>query len=291
MLGLSDKTWLLDMLQGQASASPLAPATFYDAYFGFGHCLRLADDARVFKVSLAGMALGACLTRLLGQAELTGRCLDLGTGSGALAILLRSLGGANIVASDIVPEAVTLAAQNELLNFPGPAIRFMQSDLFDGLEAGAGRFDTIIFNPPGWRTPSDAFLQQLESLGDASMAPASMFYGDSTLLRFLLALPGRLNTGGRAIVGLNSLVGIQDVLARYRAASDGAPPLSFRLLERHTFPLLFYTEAWRQLRAGLQGEFRRWREQNRAAYTVDSHGNLYWSYELVECRIGPGRDA
>lgn len=290
MLGLSDKTWLLDLLQGAATAPATSkgnPTTStYDAYFGLGHCLQLADDVRVFKVSLAGMALGACLTRLLRQADLAGRFLDLGTGSGALAILLRSLGAADITASDIVPQAVTLAAENELRNFPDAAIRFIQSDLFDGLGSGSDRFDTIVFNPPGWRAPSDAFIRQLESLGDASMAPASMFYGDSTLLRFLLELPDRLNAGGRAIIGLNSLVGIQDVLTRYRTACNGAPPLSFRLIERHTFPLLFYSEAWRQLRVGLQAEFRRWREQDRAAYTADSHGNLYWSYELIECRMG-----
>lgn len=286
MLGLSDKTWLLDLLQDSVAATgDIAPATIYDAYFGLGYCLRLADDARVFKVSLAGMALGACLTRLLGPTELAGRFLDLGTGSGALALLLRSLGATDIIASDIVPEAVTLAAQNELLNFPDAAVRFMQSDLFDGLEKTGSRFDTVIFNPPGWRTPSDDFLRQLEDLGDASMVPASMFYGDSTLLRFLLELPDQLNADGRAIIGLNSLVGIQDVLARYRDACGGAATLSFRLLERHTFPLLFYTDAWRQLRAGLQMEFRRWREQNGAAYTADGHGNLYWSYELIECRI------
>lgn len=289
MLGLSDKSWLLDMLQGQAmAAGQAAPAAVYDAYFGLGHCLRLIDDARVFKVSLAGMALGACLTRLLDQADLEGRLLDLGTGSGALALLLRSLGATDITGSDIVPEAVTLAAQNELLNFPDAAVRFMQSDLFDGLRDSDARFDTIVFNPPGWRTPSDDFLRQLEHLGDASMAPASMFYGDSTLLRFLLELPDRLNAGGKAIVGLNSLVGIQDVLTRYRAVCNGASPLRFRLLERHTFPLLFYTETWRQLRTPLQMEFKRWRERSRAAYTVDGHGNLYWSYELIECRIGGG---
>ena len=43
---------------------------------------------------------------------------------------------------------------------------------------------------------------------------------------------------------------------------------------------------WRQ-----QDRLRQWREQHRAACTIDSHGNLYWPHDLVECRIGPGRDS
>lgn len=115
-----------------------------------------------------------------------------------------------------------------------------------------------------------------------------MFYGDSVLLRFLLELPEHLHIKGRAIIGVNSLVGIQDVFGRYRAAHNSSPPLSFKLLERHTFPLLFYSGAWHRMRVNLLQEFSRWCNQNGAAYTMDTRGNLYWSYELIECRIRKG---
>jgi len=239
-------------------------------------------------VSLAGLALGANLIKILDEQDLTGRFLDIGTGSGALALLLRSLGATKIAASDLMPESVALAARNELLNFSDARIAFSQSDLFAGLPHSGDRFDTIIFNPPGWRTPSDEFLQQLEQLDNTNLAPAAMFHGDTVLLRFLMELPEHLHIKGRAIIGLNSLVGIQDVFDRYRAAQDSAGPLSFKLLERHTFPLLFYSDTWHRMRVDLLQEFSRWRDQNRAAYAMDARVNLYWSYELIECRIGKG---
>lgn len=290
MIGLNDKAWLLDLLQThpmEAVEASIDPR-LYDAYFGLGHSISLVDDPHVFKVSLAGLALGANLIKMLDEQDLTGRFLDIGTGSGALALLLRSLGATEITASDLMSESVALAARNELLNFSDARITFSQSDLFSGLPRSGSRFDTIIFNPPGWRTPSDEFLRQLEQSGDKNLAPGAMFYGDSVLLRFLLELPEHLHIKGRAIIGVNSLVGIQDVFGCYRAAYNGTPPLSFKLLERHTFPLLFYSEAWHRMRVNLLQEFSRWSNQNGAAYTMDTHGNLYWSYELIECRIRNG---
>lgn len=104
----------------------------------------------------------ANLIKILDEQDLTGRFLDIGTGSGALALLLRSLGATEIAASDLMPESVALAARNELLNFSDASITFSQSDLFSGLPRSGSRFGTIIFNRPGWRTPSDEFLRQLE---------------------------------------------------------------------------------------------------------------------------------
>jgi release factor glutamine methyltransferase len=89
-------------------------------------------------------------------------------------------------------------------------------------------------------------------------------------------------------VRVNSLVGKQDVFGRYRSRHGGAVPLSFKLLERHTFPLLFCSGTWHRMRVDLLQEFSRWRNQNRAAYAMDARGNLYWSYELIECRVGKG---
>lgn len=290
MIGLNDKAWLLDLLHTHPIevAKVSTDTRLYDAYFGLGHSIRLIDDPYVFKISLAGLALGANLIKILDEQDLTGRFLDIGTGSGALALLLRSLGATEIAASDLMPESVALAARNELLNFSDASITFSQSDLFSGLPRSSSRFDTIIFNPPGWRTPSDEFLRQLEQIDDKNLAPGAMFYGDSVLLRFLLELPEHLHAKGRAIIGVNSLVGIQDVFGRYRVTHNGTPPLSFKLLERHTFPLLFYSEAWHCMRVNLLQEFSRWCDQHGAAYTMDTRGNLYWSYELIECRIRKG---
>lgn len=295
MIGLSDKSWLVEMMREGKISSLIDQAarndtsSSYDAYFGFGQTVRLADKPGVFKVSLAGLALGTLLLKVLDENELSGKILDVGTGSGVQAILLRSLGATNIVGSDVCRDAVILAAANELLNFSDNQIRFVVADLFDGLSDTSEKFDVIVFNPPGWRTPSTYFLDELSRISaNGEITPTSMFYGDQILLRFLCELPGRLCQGGRAIIGMNSLVGIQDVLERYRACYSGASPLSFRLMERHTFPLIFYSETWKKASSALFEEFRNWRESNRAAYTIDSQGQIYWSYELIECRIKNG---
>ncbi|ACL62908.1 methyltransferase [Methylobacterium nodulans] len=295
MIGVSDKSWLVDLLSTVAPDRPdLVPEIaadsdkhIYSTYFGLGHQLKMHDRPGVFKVSLAGMALGSYLLKGLAQDELTGRLLDLGTGSGILALLLRSLGAHDITASDVSTSAVGLALENESLNFRSSRIRFFSGDLFVGLPEG-DRYDTVIFNPPGWRTPSEKLLDRLRGNEDGiGMTPETMFYGDELLLRFLKDLPDRMNRTGRAIVGLNSLVGIRDVLARYKAFYPTGAPLQFQLLERHSLPLLFYSPGWKRAEPFLREEFEAWRDSYGAAYTIDGQGRLYWSYEVVECRRAP----
>ncbi len=54
--------------------------------------------------------------------------LDLGTGSGVLALTARKLGATAITASDFDPEAIRTARCNELLNFPSRRIRWEVAD-------------------------------------------------------------------------------------------------------------------------------------------------------------------
>lgn len=55
--------------------------------------------------------------------------LDLGTGSGILALAARRLGARKIVATDFDPSAVRTARQNEILNFSTPLIRWRCADV------------------------------------------------------------------------------------------------------------------------------------------------------------------
>jgi release factor glutamine methyltransferase len=73
------------------------------------------------------------------------RVLDIGTGSGAIAIALgHNLSSADITATDVSPHALSLAEENAKRN--GVAIRFLQGDL---LAPVAGEtFDLIVSNPP-----------------------------------------------------------------------------------------------------------------------------------------------
>ena len=73
--------------------------------------------------------------------------LDLGTGSGVLAIGLARRARVPVVATDIDPVATRVARENAALNYVAPHIRIVRADgLHDPSLAGAGRFDLVIAN-------------------------------------------------------------------------------------------------------------------------------------------------
>lgn len=75
------------------------------------------------------------------------RILDVGTGSGCIAIsLAKLLKGTEMTAVDISQEALDIAKQNALLN--NVEINFLQSDLFNTQDLRPNTYDLIISNPP-----------------------------------------------------------------------------------------------------------------------------------------------
>lgn len=76
------------------------------------------------------------------------RILDIGTGSGIIAITLaHELPKARVTALDISSLALSLAHQNAQHNQVGNRVHFVQSDLFSALKAEQS-FDAIVSNPP-----------------------------------------------------------------------------------------------------------------------------------------------
>ena len=258
----------------------------YDACFGAEHQFRLFDRRGTFRLSSAGLAMGNYLADNLTAQELGGRVLDIGTGSGAIALLLRRMGARSITAVDICASAVATAMENEIENFGNSAINFQHADLFpDAPGSKSEPCDLITFNAPGWRAPSQILKAALKS-GARSLDLNAMFYGDRVLLRFLQQLPGHMTENGRAIVGLNSLVGIGDIVNRSRSTHRPKcnSKLNMRLLKRVELPLLFYTKEWLEVRDSLLEFFEQGRDEYSARYVTEGD-TIHWFYEITEVTV------
>ncbi|GAB4371577.1 MAG: hypothetical protein Kow00128_19610 [Deltaproteobacteria bacterium] len=109
-----------------------------------------------------------CLLALEGTVRGGERVLDLGTGSGILAIAARKLGASQVVALDIRKSACREAKGNLLRN----GIREGADVLCGGIEAVGGSYDLVLAN---LRTPTlVAFLDRiLERVGDSGLLVVS----------------------------------------------------------------------------------------------------------------------
>lgn len=99
------------------------------------------------------------------------RVIDLGTGTGAIALSLASEFRCwDIQGVDIIPQAVELAQKNAKLNQLGQ-VRFYQSSWFEQVD---GQFDLIVSNPP-YIDPEDEHLSQ----GDVRFEPKSALVAEN----------------------------------------------------------------------------------------------------------------
>ena len=69
--------------------------------------------------------------------------LDIGTGSGAISIVLKNKLNSNVTACDISKKALNVAINNAKIN--NLSIKFIESDIFSNIN---DKFDIIISNPP-----------------------------------------------------------------------------------------------------------------------------------------------
>lgn len=114
--------------------------------------------------------------------------LDLGTGSGCVAITLALETGVTVIAADVSPEALAVARANaERLGAP---VRFVESDWFSAIE---GRFDLVVANPP-YVAEGDPHLRDLAF--EPAGALVSGKDGLDAIRRIVAEAPRHLRPGG-----------------------------------------------------------------------------------------------
>ena len=85
---------------------------------------------------------------LVGRLSAPATILDLGTGSGAIALALaKQFPSAAVTAVDNSPAALALAAENQASNGLEGRVTWMESNWFDAIETKS-TFDLIVANPP-----------------------------------------------------------------------------------------------------------------------------------------------
>jgi release factor glutamine methyltransferase len=92
--------------------------------------------------------VGAVLDRVRGWGRTELRALDLGTGSGAIALSLASEGPfAQVVGTDVSGEALEVARENRARLGLDARVELREGDLFGALRPGE-TFDVVVSNPP-----------------------------------------------------------------------------------------------------------------------------------------------
>jgi len=154
-----------------------------------GIVIKLHKDSKVYSPSVATLLIAENLRNVEGA-----EVLDLGTGSGFLAILAAKLGAKKVVATDISSRVLRVARKNALLNNV-EKIEFRFGNLYQPVEDEC--FDLIICNPP--MTPSRMPVPRFTWGG---------IDGRAVLDKVIEGAPKHLKKNGRLIISVVSLVGI-----------------------------------------------------------------------------------
>lgn len=135
------------------------------------------------------------------------RVLEIGTGSGFVsAVLLANLKDIYLVATEINPHAALCAKAN--------GVEVIRTDLFRGVRSGSPetRFDLILFNPPYLPTSGEEKVQ-----GWLNYAFDGGTSGRETLNRFLDEVRDYLKPGGKILVLISSITGLDAVTEKMKS--------------------------------------------------------------------------
>jgi release factor glutamine methyltransferase len=133
--------------------------------------------------------------------------LDLGTGSGILAVS-SALQGGDVVAVDINPYAIRCAKANAKINRVSGRINFLQGDLFSALSREV-LFDLVLFNAP--YLPSQAGEEDTWLGRSWAGGPDGRLVVD----RFISEVSAHLKLDGRVLLMQSTLTGTEQTIQKF----------------------------------------------------------------------------
>lgn len=252
-------------------------------FLGMGRPIVLTAGRSAFPFSHAGKYFGRYILRSINSVELNGSILELGTGSGALAIMLQGLGARNVHATDVDDAIIDIARQNEIRNAKAgeSKIKFQRSDLFSQLSTN-DVYNLILFNAPGWQTSATKSSEKtLKAMLGSNYY--SRFEGDRLIFLSLCQIRERLSAAGRYLMTLNSLCGGEAIFSKYREweAAHGLSPLRIRSVSQKEFFLDWKQDMWRDYRVPIMHEILYWQKENLCWFEENADG-LKFVFEIIE---------
>jgi len=178
------------LVRRRAQREPLQYILGETEWFG----LRLKVDQRVLIPRPETERLAELVTELLTTPP--ARILDLGTGSGALALgLAKHWPEAQVMAVDRSSEALALARENAAALGLGERVRFIESSWFDAIPPGEA-YDLVVANPPYLTEAETAAAEPEVRAHEPRTALVSAEEGLADLRKIVAGTPPFLKNGG-----------------------------------------------------------------------------------------------
>lgn len=196
---------ILKIVAKRAQGEPISKIFGHASFYGLDfHVTKDVLSPRMDTERLVEEALKFCNKKT--------KVLDIGTGSGAIAIAIAKNSSCRVTAVDISDEALSIARKNAENN--NVRVDFKKSDLFSSLKKE--RFDIIISNPPYIPSKDVTNLDEEVRLYDPIIALDGGEDGLDFYRKIIVEAPSRLNKNGKIFleIGIGQAKEVKNLLQK-----------------------------------------------------------------------------